>query len=109
MAFQIGQDVVCIKADAWKSLVKHSPYGPAPKQIVRISGIDRIENIMARLYPMHAGPVEVLDVVFLEFVEFGKDYWFAANCFRPVRTTSIEIFRSALKPIEQLEPIKTLG
>ena len=88
MAFHVGQQVVCIRDD-WRYLYI-GEVAPIKGSIYTIRKIrDRVEKTWL-LFEEFSNPVR----------RGLREPGFDANFFRPVRTTSIEIFERLLKPVE---------
>jgi len=106
MSFYIGQRVVCVNVDfsrepTWRRTVRTFP---------KLNGVYTIRSIC------EAG--DLIGFCFHEIVNpcghFSRGYVepaFDSRRFRPIRTTSIEIFEKLLRPVERprekrrLEPV----
>lgn len=85
MAFRVGQKVVCVKPNPWRSKGERNPpehYGIDPPQHREIYTVAEI--------------VDDPDLTYLALVELGKGGLWAARFFRPI--TDISIFTKMLTP-----------
>jgi len=97
--FEIGQQVVCVYEGPWIDCVTwESPPGPVPyaRGVYTIAGIELCDF----------GRVGLAFEELIWSRPSGGRATFDSTCFRPVRKTSIEVFREILvKPPKVLERV----
>jgi hypothetical protein len=95
MTFHVGQRVVCIRTqeDPLPGWVRQ----PWPDDI-RLGEVYTISA--TRMLTSEVLGVQVQEHL-SKFAHLGLEEWFDAACFRPVKTTSIEVFRRMLAPVKE--------
>lgn len=84
--FHVGQHVVCVKKDPWKSvnIVGADGYGPALNEVCFVTDVGlSVEGVILRLRGWEVDPK-------------GVQWAFRARRFRPLQDSRLDIFRQLL-------------
>lgn len=88
--FRVGQDVVCIHAGFKICIGKNVPVEKG--RIYRIAELCMLSELDT---PFVVQP----DLLLLRFQEIGGLFWYSHDNFRPVKKTSIDLFRNLIAPV----------